>query len=61
MVFEWSLEEDRNEGEGYSRKQSRGVEIRYIYLQASNVQGQLSKSDLGSEHSFFWLSEYSRH
>lgn len=54
MVFEWALEEDRNER--HSSKQQRHGEDAYTNLQFAKVRGQLSKSDSGSEHLFFRLS-----
>ena len=37
MVCEQALEEDRNEREGHASKQSRGMEIRNIYLQSAKI------------------------
>lgn len=35
MVFEWALEEYRNEGERHSSKQNRGVTTTHTHLQSS--------------------------
>lgn len=50
MVFEWALEEYRNEGERHSSKQNRGMETIHTHLQYSKAWVQLNKYNLGSEH-----------